>query len=156
MHIHIIAVGQKMPAWVYAACDEFIKRMPREIDLKVREIPMVKRGKNPDIERIKRDECQAILDAMPGDADLIALDVTGRSLSTEALSKELDGWMREGRDICIAIGGPDGFSNDFLQQAKKKLSLSELTFPHPLVRIIIVEQLYRAWSILNNHPYHRA
>jgi len=156
VHIHIIAVGQKMPAWVYTACDDYIKRMPREIDLKMKEIAMIKRGKNPDIERIKRDECAAIIEAMPKHCDLVVLEVTGKKLGTGKLSSELDGWMREGRDVCIAIGGPDGFTRDFLAKAKQKISLSDMTFPHPLVRVIIVEQLYRAWSMLNNHPYHRA
>lgn len=156
MHIHIIAVGQKMPAWVSTACDEYIKRLPREIDLQLREIPLGKRGKNPDINRAMQEECDAILSAMPSGAMLVALEVTGKKLTTEKLSSELDSWMHEGRDVCIAIGGPDGFSTDFLSRCDRKISLSDMTFPHPLVRVIIVEQLYRAWTILNNHPYHRA
>ena len=156
MHISIIAVGQKMPSWVYQSCDDYIKRMPREIDLHVREIPLGKRGKNPDIERIKRDESRAILDSVPAGAVLVALEVSGKRLTTEQLSVELDGWMREGRDVCFAIGGPDGFSQELLCAAHRKISLSDLTFPHPLVRVIIVEQLYRSWSILKNHTYHRA
>jgi 23S rRNA (pseudouridine1915-N3)-methyltransferase len=156
VHIHIIAVGQKMPAWVYTACDDYIKRLPQEIDLKVKEIALIKRGKNPDIERIKRDECNSIIAAMPKDCDLVALEVTGKKLSTEQLATELNNWMQQGRDIAIVIGGPDGFSSELLARARQKISLSDMTFPHPLVRIVIVEQLYRAWSVLNNHPYHRA
>lgn len=155
MHIHILAVGQKMPAWVYSACDDYIKRMPREIDLRVREIAMARRGKRPDIDRLRREEAEALRAAMPAGAMLVALDVSGKRLDTKQLSHTLDNWMQQGRDVCIAIGGPDGFDAGFLASADSRLSLSDMTFPHPLVRVIIVEQLYRAWSMLQNHPYHR-
>lgn len=155
MHIYIIAVGQKMPGWVNQACDEFLKRMPRELQLKTIEVPLIKRGKNPDIERIKRDEGSKILDTVPAGASMVALDVTGRQLSTESLAVALGRWMEQGKDIALVIGGPDGLSDEILSKADQKLSLSEMTFPHPLVRVILVEQLYRAWAILNNHPYHR-
>ena len=156
MHVHLVAVGQKMPAWVTTACDDYLKRLPREIAFAIKEIPLAKRGKHPDIERAKREECEAILAALPRDCELVALDVTGKALSTEELAGELDNWMREGRDVALVIGGPDGFSKEFLQTAQRRISLSAMTFPHPLVRVIMVEQLYRAWSILNKHPYHRA
>ncbi len=155
MRIHILAIGQKMPAWVNTACDDYAKRLPPELRLSTRELPLIKRGKNADIARIKRDECQQLLDAVPKNCRLIALDVAGKKLSTEKLAAHLGDWMQQGRDIAIAIGGPDGFTPDFLQQAEMKISLSDMTFPHPLVRVMLTEQLYRAWSILNNHPYHR-
>ncbi len=155
MHIHILAVGQKMPAWVYTACEEYTRRMPREIDLQVKEIAMAKRGKHPDVDRLRREEAESLKAAMPAGAMLVALDVTGKRQSTEQLSRSLDSWMQNGRDVCIAIGGPDGFDAGFLATADTRISLSDMTFPHPLVRVIIVEQLYRAWSILQNHPYHR-
>ena len=156
MHIHLIAVGQKMPAWVTAGSDDYQKRLPADLKLVSKEISLIKRGKNPDIERIKRDECKAITDALPKNAHVVALEVTGKKLTTEKLADQLGGWMLNGQDVAIVIGGPDGFTREFLQQAQQTISLSDLTFPHPLVRVIIVEQLYRAWSILNNHPYHRA
>jgi 23S rRNA (pseudouridine1915-N3)-methyltransferase len=156
VHIHLIAVGQKMPAWVDQACADFLKRLPRELQLNTIEVPLLKRGKNPDIQRIVRDESRKVLDAIPAGSSLVALDVKGSRISTEKLAITLDNWMQQGRDIAIVIGGPDGLSNELLQQADQAVSLSDMTFPHPLVRVIIVEQLYRAWSILNNHPYHRA
>jgi len=156
VHIHLIAVGQKMPAWVAQACDDYLKRLPRELQLNTIEVPLLKRGKNPDIQRIVRDESRKVLDAIPAACSLVALDVKGKRTTTEKLASALDNWMQQGQDIAIVIGGPDGFSDELLQQADQALSLSDMTFPHPLVRVIIVEQLYRAWSILNNHPYHRA
>lgn len=156
MHIHLIAVGQKLPAWVYQACDEYIKRLPRELKLQTIEVPLIRRGKNPDIKRIRRDESRKLMQAIPSGCTLVALDVKGRRVTTEKLAATLEQWMQQGKDMAIVIGGPDGLSDVLLQQAEHRLSLSDMTFPHPLVRIIIVEQLYRAWSILNNHPYHRA
>jgi len=145
-----------MPAWVYQACDEYIKRLPRELQLNIIEVPLIKRGKNPDIWRISRDESRKIMEAVPSGCALVALDVMGKRLTTEKLATTLDRWMQQGKDIAIVIGGPDGLSDELLQQAEQRLSLSDMTFPHPLARIIIVEQLYRAWSIISHHPYHRA
>ena len=156
MRIHLIAVGQKMPAWVTKACEDYQKRLPRELSINTVEVPLIRRGKNPDIQRIVRDESRKVLAAVPAGCRLIALDVKGRQITTESLAASLDDWMQQGRDTAIVIGGPDGLSGELLQQADQTLSLSGMTFPHPLVRIIIVEQLYRAWSILNNQPYHRA
>ena len=145
-----------MPAWVYQACDEYIKRLPRELQLKTIEVPLIRRGKNPDIAHISRDESRKLLAAVPSDCILGALDIGGKRLTTEKLAASVDQWMQQGKDIAIVIGGPDGLSDELLQQAEQRLSLSDMTFPHPLVRIIVVEQLYRAWSILSHHPYHRA
>ncbi len=156
MHIYLIAVGQKMPAWVDQACDQYLKRLPHELQLKTLELPLIKRGKNPDIKRIIRDESENILASIPPGCRLVALDVAGSKVSTEKLASTMQNWMQQAQDIAIVIGGPDGLSADLLQRADQTLSLSDMTFPHPLVRIIIVEQLYRACSILANHPYHRA
>jgi 23S rRNA (pseudouridine1915-N3)-methyltransferase len=156
VHIYLVAVGQKMPAWVNQACDEYLKRLPHDLQLDVIEVPLIKRGKNPDIPRIMRDEGRKVLQSIPVGCRLVALDVKGKKISTEKLATTVENWMQQGQDIAIVIGGPDGLADEVLQQAQHKLSLSDMTFPHPLVRIIIVEQLYRAWSILNNHPYHRA
>ncbi len=156
MRIHLVAVGQKMPAWVEQASDDYLKRMPREVQLNTIEVPLIKRGKNADIQRIVRDESRKLLDTVPANCYRVALDVNGRKISTEQLASTLDHWMQQGQDVAILIGGPDGLSDELLREADTSLSLSEMTFPHPLVRIIMLEQLYRAWSILNNHPYHRA
>lgn len=145
-----------MPSWVYQACDEYIKRLPPELQIKTIEVPLIKRGKNADIKRIRRDESRKLIAAVPSGCVLIALDVQGRKVTTEQLAERLDQWMLHGKDIALLVGGPDGLSDEILQQAEQRLSLSDLTFPHPLVRIIIAEQLYRAWSILSHHPYHRA
>lgn len=145
-----------MPSWVYQACDEYIKRLPPELQIKTIEVPLIKRGKNADIKRIRRDESRKLIAAVPSGCALIALDVQGRKVTTEQLAERLDQWMLHGKDIALLVGGPDGLSDEILQQAEQRLSLSDLTFPHPLVRIIIAEQLYRAWSILSHHPYHRA
>ena len=145
-----------MPGWVTQACDEFLKRIPRELQLKTTEVALIKRGTNSDLERIKRDEGRKLLDAVPAGASIVVLDVGGKKLSTQALATKLDQWMAQGQDVAIIIGGPDGLSDEVLSAARQKISLSELTFPHPLVRVILVEQLYRAWTIINNHPYHRS
>lgn len=156
MHIQLLSVGQKMPEWADIACNDFIRRLPAELKLTLRLLPLAKRGKNPDIPRIVRDEGEQILKTVAGDALLVALDVRGRRIDTPALSALLDGWMHGGRDVALVIGGPDGLSAGVLARADLKLSLSDLTFPHALVRVMVLEQLYRAWSMLANHPYHRA
>ena len=145
-----------MPGWVNVASDDFTKRLPVELKINSILLPLIKRGKNPDIPRIVRDESRKLLIAVPKDSLLVVLDVLGKPLSTMKFSSMLDTWMQHGQDISIVIGGPDGVSDELLSQARHKISLSTLTFPHPLVRVILLEQIYRAWSILNNHPYHRA
>jgi len=154
--INIIAIGNKMPAWVEEASLDFIKRMPAEIKINSVLLPLIKRGKNPDIPRIVRDESRKILSAISKGSTLVVLDVLGQSVTTMKLSSLLESWLQNGQDISIVIGGPDGVSDELLSAASLKISLSSLTFPHTLVRVILLEQIYRAWSILNNHPYHRA
>jgi len=145
-----------MPAWVEDASQDFIKRMPAEIKINTILLPLIKRGKNPDIPRIVRDESRKLLAAIPKDSMLVVLDVLGKSVTTMKISSLLESWLQNGQDISIVIGGPDGISEELLSKAASKISLSALTFPHTLVRVILLEQIYRAWSILNNHPYHRA
>ncbi len=145
-----------MPDWVDAASNDFIKRLPAEIKINAILLPLIKRGKNPDIPRIIRDESRKVLSAVPKHSQLVVLDVQGKAVSTKKLSGLLETWLQQGQDISIIIGGPDGVSDELLSKASLKLSLSALTFPHPLVRVILLEQIYRAWSIINNHPYHRA
>jgi len=155
LKIHLVAIGHKMPTWVEQACDDYIRRLPAELRINSILLPLIKRGKNPDITRIVRDESRKLLAAVPENSTLVVLDVLGKSLSTPKLAKQLDNWMSNGQDVCIIIGGPDGVSKELLDKAQLKISLSELTFPHTLIRVMLVEQLYRAWTINNNHPYHR-
>ncbi len=156
MNIHLIAVGDRMPAWVQQGYDEYARRMPRECTLRLIEIAPGKRGRNADIARAMREEGQRMLAAIPKGTRVIALEVNGRDWSTEQLATQLEGWMGGGQDIALLVGGPEGLSDEARAAASQQWSLSPLTLPHPLVRVILAEQLYRAWSILRNHPYHRA
>ena len=119
------------------------------------EIGAERRGKNADIARIVRAEGERLLAAIPKTSRVISLDVQGRLWSTEQLADRLNGWLGEGRDIALLVGGPDGLASNCLEVSDERWSLSPLTFPHPLVRVILAEQIYRAWSILTGHPYHR-
>lgn len=145
-----------MPAWVEAAENDFKKRLPAEIKVNAILLPLIKRGKNPDIKRIVRDESRKLMAALPKNSLLVVLDVLGKSVTTMKFSSILESWLQRGQDVSVIIGGPDGVSDELLSQSSLTLSLSELTFPHPLVRVILMEQIYRGWSILNKHPYHRA
>lgn len=156
MRILLLAVGQKMPAWIEQGYQEYAQRMPAEARLELKEIAPGKRGKNADIKRIVEDEGQRLIAAIPRGAHIVVLDVEGRGHSTEQLAQRMDEWMHRGQDICLLVGGPEGLSAECRALADEKWSLSALTFPHPLVRVILAEQLYRAWSVLRNHPYHRA
>lgn len=155
MRIHLIAVGQRMPAWVESGYGEYAKRLPAECSLKLVEIPLAKRGKNADIARLQQQEAERILNAIPKGAKVVALEVTGKSWSTQKLSDHMQDWLQGGQDIALLVGGPDGLSAECRQRADLLWSLSPLTLPHPLVRIVLAEQLYRAWSIIQGHPYHR-
>ena len=155
MRIHLLAVGERMPAWVNEAFGEYAGRLPGECSLSLREIPALKRGKNADLARIAEEEGARLLDAIPRDCFVVALDERGRSFSTTDLSQRLDEWMHSGRDLALLVGGPEGLTDACRRRADLTWSLSPLTFPHPLVRVILAEQLYRAWSLLRGHPYHR-
>lgn len=145
-----------MPRWVSEGYEEYARRMPAECGLKLVEINPGHRGKNADIQRTLRDEGERMLKAIPKGCQVIALDVQGSSWSTEKLSKKLGAWMGDGRDLALLVGGPEGLAPDCLARAEGRWSLSPLTMPHPLVRVVVAEQIYRAWSLLRNHPYHRA
>lgn len=155
MRLRLICVGQKMPGWVTDGFREYARRMPRELSLELVEIPVAHRGKNPDIARLMEQEGEAILAAAGHRDHLIALEVGGRRWSTEQLAEELERWQQDGRDVCLMVGGPDGLPDACRQRAGQQWSLSPLTLPHPLVRIVVAEQLYRAWTITRHHPYHR-
>ena len=145
MHIHLIAVGEKLPRWVQQGYSEYAKRLPAECALRLVEIPAGKRGKNADITRTVRDESKRILAAVPKGATVVALEVGGRSWSTEQLAQQLDDWMGRGQDLALLVGGPDGLGVAARQAAGQHWSLSPLSWPHPLVRVVLAEQLYRAW-----------
>ncbi len=155
MRITIIAIGTKMPRWVEEGVGEYSKRMPRELKLEWRELPLARRGKDANAQQLKDREGEQILKSIPGGDRVIALDVRGRALSTEQLAQQLSDWQMSGDNYSLLIGGPDGLSEQCLQRAERRWSLSDLTLPHPLVRILLAEQLYRAWTITVNHPYHR-
>jgi 23S rRNA (pseudouridine1915-N3)-methyltransferase len=145
-----------MPAWVSAGYLDYARRMPPELSLKLVEVAMAHRGKNPDIPRLMQRESDALVAATQPKDRVVALEVGGRPWSTEELAAQLENWRQDGRDVNFLVGGPDGLADDCRQRADQRWSLSPLTLPHPLVRIVLAEQLYRAWSITRNHPYHRA
>ena len=145
-----------MPGWVVEGYNEYARRMPRECALQLIEIAPGHRGKGVDIQRTLRDEGERMLKALPKNCRVLALDVRGNSWDTEALSLKLGEWMSEGRDLALLVGGPEGLAEACQTRADGRWSLSPLTMPHPLVRVVVAEQLYRAWSLLRNHPYHRA
>jgi 23S rRNA (pseudouridine1915-N3)-methyltransferase len=155
MQIHLIAVGNRMPEWVSQGYEEFARRMPPECRLKLIEIPAAKRTKAADIKRLLAQEGERMLEALPKNALVVALDVSGCRWDTEELAQQLDAWMHEGRDIALLVGGPEGLAPACRERADRSWSLSPLTFPHPLVRIIVAEQFYRATTILKHHPYHK-
>lgn len=155
MQIHLIAVGNRMPAWVDQGYSEYAKRLPAECAIRLHEIAAGKRGKNVDIARLTRQEGEKMGAAVPKGARLVALEVSGKAWSTEQLAGRLEAWMGEGRDVALLVGGPEGIEPSLSASADERWSLSPLTLPHPLVRIVVAEQLYRAWSIIKGHPYHR-
>ena len=156
MRIHLLAVGTRMPAWVVDAYQEYAKRLPRECTLQLVEIPLGKRSKSRGAAQAAEEEGRQLLASLPKDCTVIALDVRGQSWSTEALAGRLQDWLGSGRDVALLVGGPDGLSAACLARADLKWSLSALTYPHSLVRVVLAEQLYRAWTINSGHPYHRS
>ncbi len=155
MRIHIMAVGDRMPAWIETGYQEYAKRLPRECRLMLHEIPAGRRAKGADLKRIIGQEGARQLAAIPAGARVIALDRGGRQRDTEQLAVELKKRLAGGQDLALLIGGPEGLAPACRQRADEVWSLSLLTLAHPLVRVVLAEQLYRAWSIVNNLPYHR-
>lgn len=144
-----------MPRWVEQGYEEYAKRLPRECELILKEIPAGKRGKNSDTDRIVKEEGEKMLATVSDRAHIVTLDIPGKPWSTEDLASHLKNWLESGQPIALMVGGPEGLADTVKQRANQSWSLSKLTFPHPFVRVIVAEQVYRAWSILNNHPYHR-
>jgi 23S rRNA (pseudouridine1915-N3)-methyltransferase len=156
MKIELLAIGDKMPTWVATGFNEYARRLPADTALQLKEVRAVTRGKNPSIPKIIAEEEKRLRSVMPNSAHIVTLDVNGKQLSTSQLSEQLSIWRELGKPIALIVGGADGLSSNLLNQTTQSWSLSRLTLPHYLVRVIVAEQIYRAWSILNGHPYHRA
>lgn len=155
MKLLILAVGHKMPAWVNEGFGEYTKRMPREARIELVEIKPEKRAGGKTREQIHEAERSRIEAALPADCIRVVLDEHGKDWSTLELADELKDWMRGGRDVAFVIGGADGLHPEVKRQANRLWSLSRLTLPHGLVRVVLAEQLYRAVTVIQNHPYHR-
>ncbi len=154
MRLRIIAVGTRVPDWVESGCREYLKRMPRETRLELVTVPAADRRNGRQAVDWQQEEGERLL-AAAGDARVIALDERGRSLTTDRLARKLEDWRMDGRDLAFLIGGADGLNDQVRGRAEFVWSLSELTLPHALVRVVLAEQLYRAWTVVIGHPYHR-
>jgi 23S rRNA (pseudouridine1915-N3)-methyltransferase len=155
MQIKLIAIGNKMPSWVTTGFQEYAKRIQGQCTLNLHEIPAQKRDKNSDIARLLEREGESMLSAIGKNDHAIALHVTGKMYSTEALSSKLETLLQQGQHVSLLVGGPEGLAPACLARSDEQWSLSRLTFPHPMVRIILAEQVYRALSIIKQHPYHK-
>ena len=155
MKLSIVAIGGKMPSWVQDGYKEYARRLPRELLPVLIELPLATRSKATSVSKLKQLEAKQILDVIPDKSYVVALDVLGKAQSTENLAKKMGDWQMNGRDVTLLIGGPDGLDASILARSDEKWSLSALTLPHPLVRVVLIEQLYRAYTILTNHPYHK-
>ena len=155
MKIQVLAMGTKMPSWVQEGCEEYRKRLPKEFALTVKELPLGSRAKTTSTASVIAAESEKLLASVPTGFQTVVLDKSGSAWSTEQLADNIQNWQMQGRSLALLIGGPNGLSGGCLRAADKVWSLSQLTLPHPLVRIVILEQIYRAWSVLNNHPYHK-
>lgn len=155
MQLIIAAVGHKMPAWIEAGFGEYAKRMPPECRIQLKEIKPVERSGSKTAETVMAAERAKIEAAIPKGARVIALDERGRDLTTMQLAQLLTQWQQDGRDVTFVIGGADGLDAGFKASADMLVRISSLTLPHGMVRVLLAEQLYRAWSITQNHPYHR-
>ncbi len=144
-----------MPGWIMTGCNEYTKRMPREAKIELLEIKPEPRTTGKNIQQIMAAEAQRILAALPQNCRRIALDEHGAQPTTKQLAAQMKDWMSEGRDVAFIIGGADGLHDTLKQSAQQMMALSALTLPHAFVRVLLAEQLYRAYSLLHNHPYHR-
>ncbi|MCC5855892.1 MAG: 23S rRNA (pseudouridine(1915)-N(3))-methyltransferase RlmH [Idiomarina sp.] len=155
MRLQLIAVGQKMPSWVTEGFSEYSKRFPPDMPMDLVEIPAGKRTKKADIQRLTDREGELMLNAVNRQARIVTLEVNGKPWDTHQLAKRMEAWQHDGRDVAFLIGGPEGLSSACQSASEERWSLSPLTLPHPMVRVVMAEALFRAWSLLNNHPYHR-
>ena len=155
LKITLVTIGNKMPVWVDQAVKDYAKRQQDGVSLTIVEIPLMRRGKSTDLSRILEKEMSMMSAAIPNNARLIALDITGESFSSEQLALKIDRLQQMTSHLCFLIGGPEGLAAELISRSDERWSLSMLTLPHTLVRITLLEALYRAWSILHHHPYHK-
>ena len=155
MKLLIVAVGQRVPAWAQTAWDDYAKRFPPEIKLELKAIKTEPRTNNKNTAALMLAERERIEAALPKGTRIVVLDERGEHTSTVQLAARLTDWQLGGTDVAIIIGGPDGLDPEFKKSAQETLRLSDLTLPHAMVRVLLVEQLYRAWSVNAGHPYHR-
>ncbi len=155
MKIDLVTIGSNPPEWVKTGFYEYQKRLPQHLDLAITELPLAKRSKNADIERLKQEEGEAILSKIKADDWVIALEIGGKAYTTEALAGQLEQWQINATPLKLIIGGPNGLSKPCQDRANQHWSISNLTLPHQLVRIVVAEQLYRAHTVLSGHPYHK-
>ena len=155
MHIRLIAVGERQPSWVASAFDSYAARLPRQWRFRLHNLPTARRGKGTNAAAAIDSEGRKILELLKPADFVVLLDERGKQLSSGALSAQLQDWLAAGRDLIFVIGGPDGVSGACRQRADYRWALSKLTLPHGLARVLVIEQLYRAWSIGAGHPYHR-
>ena len=156
MKIIIVAVGQRQPAWADAAVQDYLDRFPSDFKVQIKQIKAEARCGTVPVARALSAEASRIAAAVPGGAQLIALDERGRDWTTAQLADQMRRWRDAAESVAFAIGGADGLDDEFKQRARMQLRLSSMTLPHALARVVLVEQLYRAWSVLAGHPYHRA
>ena len=154
MRLTIVAVGQKVPDWAQAAYDDYAKRFPPEIKVELKAVKTEPRASKT-LDTLLAAEKSRIEAAIPRGTHIVALDERGTSVTTLALAERLEAWQLSGDDVAVVIGGPDGLDVGFKKNAHERLRLSDLTLPHAMVRVLLIEQLYRAWSVTINHPYHR-
>jgi 23S rRNA (pseudouridine1915-N3)-methyltransferase len=154
MRLLIVAVGQRVPDWAQTAWDDYAKRFPPELKVELKAVKTEPRGSRT-VEQLMAAERRRIEEAIPKGSRIVALDERGTALTTVALAGKLREWQLGGSDVALLIGGPDGLEPALRQAAHERIRLSDLTLPHAMVRVLLVEQLYRAWSINANHPYHR-
>ncbi|HPR43162.1 23S rRNA (pseudouridine(1915)-N(3))-methyltransferase RlmH [Ottowia sp.] len=155
MKLLIVAVGQRVPAWAQNAWDDYAKRFPSELKIELKAIKTEPRSGGKTTEQLMAAERQRIEAALPRGCHVVALDERGTALGTQALAAQLRQWQALGTDVALLIGGPDGLDPALRQAAQQRIRLSDLTLPHAMVRVLLVEQLYRAWSVNAGHPYHR-
>ena len=154
MRLLIVAVGQRVPDWAQTAYDDYAKRFPPELKVELKAVKTEPRGSKT-LQTLYGAERERIEAAIPRGMRVVVLDERGTSLSTKALAERLQGWQLGGDDVALVIGGPDGLDPAFRQSAHERIRLSDLTLPHAMVRVLLIEQLYRAWSVNAGHPYHR-
>lgn len=155
LNIELLAAGTKPPAWIASGIQEYQKRLPRDWQFNIKEIPVTRRQKGEPVDKAIKQEGQRMMSALSPGSVVVTMDRNGQNWSTEQLAENIQEWQRESGKLQLLIGGPDGLAQECLDRANRSWSLSKLTFPHFMVRLLLAEQVYRAWSVINRHPYHK-